>query len=58
MIVRSARIPQGAAGSFSGWYTHVRGALVGRRQALRILVFGPERSKIETAQSQTTEWPT
>lgn len=51
MNVRQIRTPHGAAGTFSGWFTFVRGAVITRRQALRVLLFGPMRGRIETAQS-------
>lgn len=51
MEIKSARIPNGAAGTWSGWYTFVRGAKITRRKALRVLLFGPVRGRIETAQS-------
>lgn len=49
--VYKIRVPHGEAGTFSGWYTFARGALITRRTALRVLIFGPRRAKIVTAQS-------
>jgi hypothetical protein len=54
--VRQVRIPHGG-GDFNGWYSFARGAMISRRLALRVLIFGPRRSKIETMQSQDAkEW--
>jgi hypothetical protein len=55
MSVRQTRIPHGAAGTFSGWFTFVRGAVITRRTALKILLFGPRRGRIETVQSNDPE---
>lgn len=49
--VYKIRTPHGAAGTFNGWYTFVRGAMITRRMALRVLLFGPRRGKIVTMQS-------
>jgi hypothetical protein len=55
MNVRMCRTPHGAACTFSGWYTFTRGAIITRRQALRILLFGPRRGRIETTQSNNPD---
>jgi hypothetical protein len=52
MTIRSTRIPHG-----NGWYSFVRGAMISRRQALHVLIFGPERARIESWQSNDPEWP-
>lgn len=56
MICKAVRIPNGEPGSFTGWYTHVRGSMITRRQALAVLIFGPMRSRIDYVQTQDKEW--
>lgn len=51
ITIKLLRSPNGTAGVFHGWYTFARGAVTTRRTALRVLVFGPCRARIETAQS-------
>lgn len=53
--VRSVRVPHGAAGTFSGWFSFARGTMITRRMALRVLLSGPVRSRIETWQSDDPE---
>lgn len=50
MEVRQVRIPQG-----TGWFTFARGAIIKRRTALRILICGSMRGRIETVQSNDPE---
>lgn len=47
MEVRQTRVPQG-----NGWYFIARGAVISRKLALKILILGPRRSKIQTVQTQ------
>lgn len=48
---RQVRSPDG-----NGWFTFVRGAHISRRTALRVLLFGPVRGRIETAQSDDPDY--
>lgn len=56
MSVQGARIPHGEVGHWNGWYTYCRGALISRRTALRVLLFGPVRGRIETVQSNDSDY--
>jgi hypothetical protein len=51
MTSRKIRVPHGEAGTHNGWFTFVRGEMITRREALRVLIFGPRLAKIETTQS-------
>lgn len=55
MTVRSMRDPHNS-GEHNGWFTHCRGAMIGRRQALRVLLLGKTRGRIETKQSMGLDW--
>ena len=50
MTIRSTRIPHG-----NGWFTFARGAMISRRLALRVLIFGPQRARIESWQSDNPD---
>lgn len=53
--VRRVVCPHNPVGEYNGWYSVVRGAMITRRQALRVLLFGPTRARIEHAQTQDQE---
>lgn len=55
MDVRQVRIPH-HGGDHNGWFTFVRGAVLSRREAWRILLFGPKRGRIELAQSEDSNY--
>jgi hypothetical protein len=54
MAVRQIRMPHNS-GEHNGWFTITRGAMVTRREALRILLFGTKRARIETVQTNNPE---
>jgi hypothetical protein len=52
--VSRIRVPHGAAGTFSSWFTFVRGQKVPRR-AIPGILLGRYRGRIETVQSNDPE---
>lgn len=53
--VRRVVIPHGGVKSHNGWFSIVRGAMITRRQALRVLLLGPVRARVEHLQSEDPE---
>lgn len=53
--IKSVRIPHGQAGDFNGWYSHIRGAPIRRRDAVRVLFGIKVRGRIEHYQSNNAD---
>lgn len=56
MTARMIRIPHAEKVDNNTWFSFARGAIVTRRHALLILLRGPMRARIETTQSNNSNF--